>query len=237
MKRQRQEPLDGALGQILVHARDRSDAQTKPICMRNSLSQCTSQKFAFVHCFPFPKSNGSMCGSTDHKAITCLHRSRRVSALGQLPTPETATSVGWPLPKPHYISDTTELCTQQSRPARAQRTVRRFHWTCLRDQRHCLSLTEPQCNSDTTEECKHEQSRPFKVQRTSPTVPLSAPFSSTSPLPETESRPSASITGPRAPAIFFLDICAGRSAPLSVAAIKAGLAVLVLVDADTLDRR
>ena len=72
-----------------------------------------------------------------------------------------------------------------------------------------LTSTESQCNSDTTEECAHEQSRPFKVQRTSPTVPLSTPSSSTSPLPLTESEPSASITGPRAPARYFLDICPG----------------------------
>ena len=36
----------------------------------------------------------------------------------------------------------------------------------------------------------------------------------------------------RAPAEYFLDICAGRGAPLSVAAIKAGLAVLVPFDAE-----
>ena len=57
-----------------------SDGQTKPICVRYNLTQCTSQKCAFVHYCPVPKSDGTMCGSTDHKAISCPHRSRRVSA-------------------------------------------------------------------------------------------------------------------------------------------------------------
>ena len=213
------------------------DGQTKPICMRNNLSQCTSQRCAFVRCCPVPKSDGSMCGSTDHKAITCLHRSRRVSASGQLLAPETATGVGGSLPKPHYVSAITEECTQQSRPARAQRTDPTISLDMPSGPTSLLSLTEPQRNSTTTEECKHEQSRPFKVQRTSPTDPLSAPSSSTSPLPETQSDPSASITGPRAPVGHFFDICASCSAPLSVAAIKAGLAVVVPMDADTLERR
>ena len=98
------------------------DGQTKPICMRHNLSQCTSQKCAFVHCCPVPKCDGTMCGSTDHKAISCPHRSRRVSAQGQLPAPNSAIGVEEPLPKPHCTDYTTELCTQQSRPARAQRT-------------------------------------------------------------------------------------------------------------------
>ena len=98
------------------------DGQTKPMCMRDNLSQCTSQRCAFVHSCPVPKSDGSICGSTDHKAITCPHRSRRVSALGQLPALETATSVGRPWPKPHYVSAITEGCKQHSRPAKAQRT-------------------------------------------------------------------------------------------------------------------
>ena len=41
-------------------------------------SPFTSQKCAFVHCCPVPKSDGSLCGSLDHKAITCPHRSRRI---------------------------------------------------------------------------------------------------------------------------------------------------------------
>ena len=57
-----------------------SPDRTKPICMRHNSSQCTSQRCAFVHCCPVPKSDGSMCGSTDRKAITSPHRSRRVSA-------------------------------------------------------------------------------------------------------------------------------------------------------------
>ena len=60
------------------------------------------------------------------------------------------------------------------------------------------------------------------------------PSRPTTPLSVTESKPSAVITDARAPARYFLDICAGRSAPLSVAAIKAGLAVLVPLDADPL---
>ena len=152
-----------------------SDGQTKPICMRNNLSQCTAQKCACIHCCPVPKCDGTMCGSTDHKAISCPHRSRRVSAQGQLPAPNSATGVGVPLPKPHCTDCTTELCTQQSRPARAQRTDPTISLDMPSRPTSPLSLTEPQCNSDTTEECKHEQSRPFKVQRTSPTVPLSAP--------------------------------------------------------------
>ena len=94
-----------------------------------------------------------------------------------------------------------------------------------------LSFTEPQCNSKTTEECTHEQSRPLKFQRMTPTVPLKEPSDVTLLLPLIESGPSASITGPRSLARYFLDICAGRDAPLSVAAIKAGLAVLVPLDA------
>ena len=48
-----------------------SDGQTKPICMRHNLSQCTSQRCACIHCCPVPKCDGTMCGSTDHKAISC----------------------------------------------------------------------------------------------------------------------------------------------------------------------
>ena len=47
-----------------------SDGQSKPICMRHNVWQCTSLKCAFVHCSPVPKYDGSMCGSTDHNAIT-----------------------------------------------------------------------------------------------------------------------------------------------------------------------
>ena len=60
------------------------------------------------------------------------------------------------------------------------------------------------------------------------------PSRPTTPLSVTESKPSALIIDARAPARYFLDICAGRSAPLSVAAIRAGLAVLELLDADPL---
>ena len=161
-----------------------------PVCMRHNLSQCTSQRCAFVHSCPVPKSDGSICGSTDHKAIMCPHRSRRVSALGQLPAPETATSVGGPLPKPHYVSAITEGCKQHSRPA--------------------------------------------KAQRTDPTISLDLPSGPTSPFSVTQSKLSASVSDARAPAKYFFDICAGRSAPLSVAAIKAGLAVLVPQDSDPL---
>ena len=90
-----------------------TDGETKPICMRHNLSQCTSQRCAFVHCL-VPLSDGSMCGSTDHKSITCPHHSRRASALGQLPPPFLATGVGRPLPKPHCVSDITEESNQHS---------------------------------------------------------------------------------------------------------------------------
>ena len=65
-------------------------------------------------------------------------------------------------------------------------------------------------------------------------ISLDMPPRPTTPLSVTESRPSAVVTDARAPARYFLDICAGRSAPLSVAAIKAGLAVLVPLNADPL---
>ena len=144
------------------------------------------RKCAFVHCSRVPKYDGSMCGSTDHKAITLPHRSRRVPALRQLP----AHYVRGPLHKPHYVSAITNECKQQSRPA--------------------------------------------KTQRTDPTISLDPPSGPTSPLSVTESKPSGSITDAHAPARYFLDICADRNAPLSVAVIKAALAVLVLRDADHL---
>ena len=65
-------------------------------------------------------------------------------------------------------------------------------------------------------------------------ISLDLPSRPTTPLSVTESKPSAVITDARAPARYFLDICAGRSAPLSVAAIEAGLAVLVPLDTDPL---
>ena len=76
------------LGEVLVLRKDSSDGQTKPICMRYNLSQCTTQKCTFAHCCPVLKSDGSVCGSTDLKPIACLHRSRKVSTWGQLPASE-----------------------------------------------------------------------------------------------------------------------------------------------------
>ena len=75
---------------------------------------------------------------------------------------------------------------------------------------------KPHYVSATTEECK--------AQQTNQMISLSV----------TESKPSAVITNARSTARYFLDFCAGRSALLSVAASKAGLAVLVPMDADSL---
>ena len=94
-------------------------------------------------------------------------------------------------------------------------------------------LGKPHYVSAVTEESK-QQSCPARDQRTNPMISLDMPSRPTTPLSVTESKPSAVITDARAPARYFFDICAGRSAPLSVAAIKAGLAVLVPVDADLL---
>ena len=63
---------------------------------------------------------------------------------------------------------------------------------------------------------------------------MDLPSGPTSPLSVTQSKLSASITDERAPAKYFVDIRAGRSAPLSVAAIKAGLAVLLPLESDPL---
>ena len=189
------------------------DGQTKPICMRHNLSQCTSQKCAFVHCC-LSRSVTVRCA-----APQTTKQSRALTVRAEFPPRDSSRRrKRQPASRNHCPSRITSVTPQNYahnshvQPEHSAR-IRRFHWTCLRDQRHRLSLTEPQCNSDTTEECKHEQSRPFKVQRTSPTVPLNTPSSSTSPLPVTESEPSALITGPRAPARYCLDICAGRSAP------------------------
>ena len=80
------------------------DEQTKPVCMRHNLSQCTSQKCTFAHCCPVSISDGAMCGSTDHKAIACPHRSRKIPTKGQLPASESSSGVGEPLPEPHHDS-------------------------------------------------------------------------------------------------------------------------------------
>ena len=90
--------------------------------MRHNVLQCASQQCAFVHCCPVPKPGGTVCGSTDHKAIRCPHRSRPVTGWGELPAPQTATGVGRPLPKPNHISGITEERQQLSRPAKTQRT-------------------------------------------------------------------------------------------------------------------
>ena len=134
-----------------------SDGQRIPICMRHNLLLCGSQRCTFVHRWAVPEPDGTMCSSTDHKAITCLHRSRRVSTLGQLPAPNSATSVGRPLPKSHYISYTTERCTQQSFPTRAQKTDPMISLDMPAKSTSPLSCTGPQCNSKTTEKSTHEQ--------------------------------------------------------------------------------
>ena len=72
-----------------------------------------------------------------------------------------------------------------------------------------------------TEECQ-QLSRPATTQRTDPTISLDRKSGPTSPQSRAETKPSAAITCARAPSRYFLDICAGRSALLSVAAIKAG---------------
>ena len=92
------------------------DGQTKPICMRYNLLQCTVPKCTFAHCCPVPESDGSMCGSTDHTAIACPHRSREVSTWGQLPVSGMATGVWRPLPKPHHDSGSPEKSRQTSDP-------------------------------------------------------------------------------------------------------------------------
>ena len=84
---------------------------------------------------------------------------------------------------------------------------------------------KPHYVSATTEECK--------AQQTNQMISLDMPSGPTTPLSVTESKPSAVITNARS-AARYLDICAGRSALLSVAASKAGLAVLVPLDADSL---
>ena len=95
------------------------------------------------------------------------------------------------------------------------------------------SLPKPHYVSAITEGCK-QHSRPAKAQRTGPTIALDLPSAPTSPLSVTQSKLSASITDARAPAKHFLDVCAGRSAPVSVGAIKFGFAVLGHLDSDPL---
>ena len=65
--------------------RKKSGRQTKPICMRYNLLQCTVPKCTVAHCCPVLKSDGSKCGSTDHRAIACPHRSRKNVHLGTAP--------------------------------------------------------------------------------------------------------------------------------------------------------
>ena len=77
---------------------------------------------------------------------------------------------------------------------------------------------KPHYVSATTEECKAQQTNQMVS------------------LPVTESTPSAVITNARCAARYFLDICASRSALLSVAATNAGLAVLVHLYAESLLR-
>ena len=63
-------------------------------------------------------------------------------------------------------------------------------------------------------------------------IPLDLPLEPTPSLSATQSKLSEPITVPRAPRKYFLEICAGHSAPLSVAATKEELTVLVPLDAD-----
>ena len=119
-----------------------TDGQSKAICTRHNRSAPRKDAPSFTAVQSLNLVVGR--AATDHKAITCPHRSRRVSAW------RTAPSVGRPLPEPHCVSDNTEGCKQHSRPAQAQRTE--------------------------------------------PTISLDLPSRPTSPLPATQSKPSASIT-------------------------------------------
>ena len=76
-----------------------------------------------------------------------------------------------------------------------------------------------------------QQTRPVKAQQTDPTVSLNMSSRPTFSLSAIEPQTSAT-TNARAHARYFLDICSGRNAPLYAAATKAGLAVLVPLDAD-----
>ena len=123
------------------------DGQTKPICIRYNLSQCTSQKCTFAHCCPV------QCA-----APQTTQRSRVLTDHAKSPPGDSS-----------------------------QRRKRR-------------PTSEGRCPSHITEECKQRSS-----PTTDPTIPLDLPLGPTPPL---------SATVARAPAKYFLDICAGRSAPL-----------------------
>ena len=87
------------------------DGQTRPICMRHNLSQCTVPKCTFAHCCPV------QCAAPQtRKSIACPHRSFKVSTWEQLPAYEMATSVGRPLPEPHHDSGIAEYSRQISDP-------------------------------------------------------------------------------------------------------------------------
>ena len=79
-----------------------------------------------------------------------------------------------------------------------------------------------------TEEC-----RKISNVDTDPMTPFHLPLEPTPSLSATQSKLSEPATVARAPGKHFLQICAGHSAPLSVAAVKAELAVLVPLDADS----
>ena len=101
------------------------EGQTKPICMRYNLSQCTWQTCPFAHCCPVSKSDGAMCGSTDHKRLRSSPITQNPPLRDSSQRRNCRAALGSRCP-----SRITTVVSQIADRPQIPIQIPRFHWAC-----------------------------------------------------------------------------------------------------------